>query len=275
MPRLLRVVGLPLVGVLLVLFFVYLGFPYERLARVVATEAGRLLGARVDIQEVGPRLALTGPGFEARGVRASWENGRRLQLERAAVRPAWSLAWLRGTPALYAELESPLGTVEGTWVSDGAWYGDVRALDLSAVPLEALWRGAGPEGRLDARVDLRWSESGPEGDVSFEAREGSLRLPDLPTALPYQRCRGVLVFGGESFVAVESFSLEGPLLSVKAKGTLGRAARFESSPLQLELELKATQPGIQSILRSAGLRLGRDGSARVRVTGTPSAPLLR
>ena len=274
-PRLLRSVGIPVAGILLVLFFVYLGFPYDTLAGRIATEAGRALGARVDIQEVGPRLSLAGPGFEVRGVRVVWPGSSPLQLQRAAVRPAWSLAWLQGDPALYAELESPAGAAEGVWRASGGWDGELRGLDLSALPVERFVPGLAPQGRLEARVDLRWNESGPEGRLAFEASEGSLLLPNMPMPLPYESCSGELVFGNESLVSVESFSLEGPLLAAQGTGRIGQAPSFGSAPLQLELQLTAKQPAVQSMLRSAGIQIDSSGSGSIRVTGTPSAPQLR
>jgi type II secretion system protein N len=274
-PRLLRRVAIPLAGLVLVLFFVYLGFPYDPLASRVAAEAGIALAARVDIREVGPRVGLAGPGFEARGVRVTWPGSAPLEIERLAVRPAWSLAWLRGDPAIHAELEGAAGSLEGVWRSSGGWEGEVRDLDLSAVPLERLLPGLAPQGRLDARVDLSWRDAAPQGAVAFEATEGSLLLPDVPMPLPYARCRGELVFGNGALLSVESFALEGPLLSASASGRIGHAERFASAPLQLELQLSAVQPALQPLLRSAGVSLDRQGSASLRLTGTPGAPQLR
>jgi type II secretion system protein N len=274
-PRRLRWIGLPLAGAVLVLFFVYLGFPYERLADRVAAQAGLALGARVEVEAVGPKLTWAGPGFEARGVAIRWPGERRLQLDRVVLRPAWSLTWLRGVPALHADLEGPLGRVDGVWTRDGSFAGEVRGLDLRAVPFDAFWNGGAPQGRVDARADLRWSEAGPEGELHFEASDGSLSLPDLPMPLPYASCRGELRFGGESLVSVESFALDGPLLTVAGRGSVGHAPHFDSAPLHLELELEAKQPAVQSMLRSAGVRVARNGSAAVKLAGTPAAPQLR
>ncbi len=270
----LRTIGIAVAGLLLVLFFVHRGFPYERLAGRLSLEAGRALGARVDIPELGPDWMLGGPGVEARGVRVTFQSGARLTLERVALRPAWSLGWLGGTPVLYAELESPSGRAAGVWRADGAWSGDLRGLDLAAVPLESLPPGLVPRGRLDAEIDLRWSQE-PEGDVVFEAREGSLQLPTLAMPLPFETCRGELVFGAEHLVRVESFALDGPLLSARASGSLGRAPVLARAPLQIDLELEAAQPPIQALLRQAGVRVDERGAGRLRLGGTPSAPQLR
>ncbi len=275
MPPALRWSGLALAGAALVLFFVYLGFPYEHLAQLVAAQAGRALGARVEVAEVGPVFTWAGPGFEARGIGIRFDGERRLQLDRAVLRPAWSLAWLRGSPALHAELEGPAGRLEGVWTRDGI-AGDVRGLDLAAVPIDNLWPGGGAQqGRIDARADLRWNDAGPEGELRFEATEGSLQLPDVPVPLPYDSCSGELVFGGEALVSVRAFALDGPLLSVAGRGSVGHAPRFDAAPLQLELELEAKQPVVQSLLRSAGVKVSRSGAAKLELAGTPSAPELR
>ncbi len=276
MPPALRWIGLALAGALLVLFFVCLGFPYEHLSRVVAGAAGRALGARVEVQQVGPVFTWVGPGFEARGVGIRFDGDRRLQLDRALLRPAWSLAWLRGSPAFYTELEGPAGRAEGVWTRDGDFAGDVRGLDLAAVPIDALWAGGGaPQGRIDARADLHWTDAGPEGELRFEASQGSLQLPALPMPLPYDSCRGELVFGGESLVSVQAFALDGPLLSVAGRGSVGHAQHFDAAPLRLELELEAKEPVVQSLLRSAGVKVSRSGAAKLELAGTPGAPQLR
>ena len=57
-------------------------------------------------------------------------------------------------------------------------------------------------------------------------------------------------------------------------GTLGRAPRFAAAPLRLDLRLSA-KPELRPTLEQAGVRLDRRGSARRRITGTPSRPVVR
>ena len=92
----LRVIGVVLAGVLLVGFFIHRGFPYDRLRAPIAAELSRAMGREVAIREVGPTFQLAGPGLVAHDARVSWGDGETLRIERAAVRPAWSLSWLRG-----------------------------------------------------------------------------------------------------------------------------------------------------------------------------------
>jgi type II secretion system protein N len=263
-------------GLLLVGFFVYLGFPYERMRETLAARLEAATGAQIEIQELGPRLQLAGPGFETRGLRATLQDGAVVRLDRALLRPAWALSWLRGDPALYAELEGPSGEAAGTAVVTGtrSWSGNLRNLDLAQVPVASFVPGARLSGRADARVDLEFAAEGPQGTVTFEAREGSLTLPDVPAPLPYARSVGELVFGGEHLLEVKSLELEGPLLSGKARGTVGRAPDFDSAPLELELEFEA-QPAIRTAVQASGVRFGRDGMAKVRIGGTPNRTVVR
>jgi uncharacterized protein YhdP len=109
LPRVPLIVGLPVAAIVLVGVFVFLGFPYGALGDRISTEIQIATGARIDFQDIGPSFQLAGPGLEATGIRATLVDGQAYQIERAMLRPAWSLAWFRGMPALYVEIESELG----------------------------------------------------------------------------------------------------------------------------------------------------------------------
>jgi type II secretion system protein N len=268
-------VGIPLAGLLLVLFFMYRDFPYDRVASSLEAALSHRLDAQVVIQNLGPHMGWMGPGVEATGVRVAWRDGRTVQLSSARLRPAWSLSWLKGAPAVHAVLEGPLGQVRGTFTDDGAgaWDGDVTQLDLARLPFEP-WPGVEARGQLDAQVDVRMGEAGPQGTLTFLARDGSVKLPDVPMPVPYDVCKGDLSFGDDALVHVEEVSLEGPLLDARVSGQVGSAARLDQAPLALEITLTA-QPALRSVLQSAGVRVARDGTAQVRVSGTPARPVLR
>ena len=102
----------------------------------------------------------------------------------------------------------------------------VRAREL---PLAAL-PGGSLRGRADLDLDLEPGETGPEGSSGFDARDGALGLPGLPMPLPFTRLVGELRLGGEQLAELANTVLEGPLVSARASGTLGRAARVEASP---------------------------------------------
>jgi type II secretion system protein N len=277
LPRWLRILGLPLAGLLIFTFFVIRGFPYELLTERIAEQVGTLLDAQVSIAELSPRLQLAGPALEAGGVQVVWRDGGVLRLDRALLRPAWSLSWLKLQPAVYTEMEGPLGGIEGTLISGdggvGGWDGQVRELDLSQLPAGAL-SGLTLSGWADAEIDVVLGDAGPDGTATFFAREGSILLPDVPMPLPFDVCKGELVFGGDAFLSVEAFTLEGPLLSADVSGSVASAPAFANAAIALDIEV-STEPAIRAVLQSAGIRVGRDGNASLKVTGTPSAPVVR
>ena len=93
-------------------------------------------------------------------------------------------------------------------------------------------------------------------------------------ALPYQHIQGELEFGGEAFATVKLLKLEGPVLNAEVTGTLGKARGFASARLALTARLDV-KPPIRALFQSAGIRVSRDGSARIRISGTPAKPVLR
>ena len=68
-PRPLLWVGAPTLGLVLVLVFVFLGFPYSDLIPVASREIGRTTGSQVDIGKIEPKITLGGPGFTLLDVR--------------------------------------------------------------------------------------------------------------------------------------------------------------------------------------------------------------
>lgn len=268
--------GLPAAALVLVSFFIFLGFPYDRLASRLEGEISRALGVHVTIGELVPRVMLFGPGLEARGVRAELRSGQVVDVPRAVLRPAWSLSWLSGDPAVFTDVESSMGKARGTLtLGDGRGFsGDLVEVDLASLPFSTWLATSTLEGRGTIALDVAIGEEGPEGTLTFEAQDGSLAFADLPIAVPYTRLRGDVVLGGESFLEVRSMELEGPMLSANGKGRVARSPALATAPLDFELSLSA-QPEIRPALEAAGLRSGRNGAMRLRVGGTPSRPVVR
>ena len=252
LPAFLRFVAIPLAGGLCFLLFLHLGFPYDRLAGRVAERLGRATQAQIQITELAPRLSLRGPGLDAVGVTATPRTGNRIEVERAFLRPAWSLSWLRFRPA---------------------WHLDLTGFELATLPLVAVLPGVLLRGQAEIRVDFVPGEEGVEGTSRFSARDGSLRVRGLPPA-PFTSFAGELRYGGENLLELADMTLEGPLISVLASGTLGRGASPETSPLLLDLEI-AAQPGMQAPLQAVGIALGPEGRKKLQVTGTPGSPEIR
>ena len=276
LPRPLLIVGFPVLGIFLVSLFIYLGFPYEKLGDRVVAELQRDRAARIDFQTLGPRLHITGPGIEATGVRVTLRSGETVRIERAMLRPAWSRAWFRGALAVYAEIESSVGRAAGTLVvgASGGWSGDLEQVAVGKLPLSQFAPAGSVDGVLDASVDIQLRAEGPEGRVTFEARDGSIGLPNFPIAIPFEKLSGDLIFGDEAYVAIERLDLEGPLLSAGVTGNVLHAATFSAAPLRLEAEIDAS-PSARQAIQSAGMRMDRDGKAKLRITGTVAQPNVR
>ncbi len=276
LPRPLLVFGLPVAGVLLVAFFIYLGFPYHKLGDRIATEIQRSSGVRIDFEDIGASLQLVAPGIEATGVRATLSDGSSYRIERAMLRPAWSLAWFRGTPAVYAEVESELGGAAGTLLlgEAGGWSGELSQVAIGRIPIPPLEAVGNIDGRLDATIDLVLAEAGPEGSIEFAATEGSVGLAKFPMDIPFETLSGELSFGGEAFISIERLELDGPMLTASLTGKVLQAASFAQAPMRLEAKLTA-EPNLRPAFKNAGVRVDREGNSKVRITGTVESPMVR
>jgi type II secretion system protein N len=278
LPRPVRYVGLPIAFVLLTLFFIFLGFPYDRIEENLTAQIREATGSEVEIESLGPHLGLLGPGLEARGVTAYPPGIRPISFERVVLRPAWSLAWLRADPAIHLDLVSPLGSASGAVIlgSERGFDGRVQNLDLAALPLEAWLGGGRVDGRLAADADLLMGLEGPGGSLEFEVTDGSVSLPNLPIGLPFERLSGELRFGDETYLSVDRLELEGPILTARVSGALGEGGRggIRSAPLDLQVEVDVKGSAIRTTLRGLGVRLDRDGTASFGVAGTLSNPVL-
>lgn len=270
--------ALPLGCLLLVLLFSIAIFPYDRFRGAAAEQLRLATGAQVEIGALGGGLSIGGPALDASGVRLRWPDGA-LEVSEARVRPAWSLSWLRGRPALGISAESNAGRLSGTWWPgpEGGFSGDLRALDLGALP-PALVGGPPPfEGRADAEIDLRLAAGRPVGGtLELEAREGALTLGgQLPMAIPYESLEGQARFAEGGAVDLSDFALSGPVLAATGGGSVGAAPSVALAPLDLDLELEVVDGNLRPIVRDWGVRLDANGRARLRITGSLSRPVLR
>jgi hypothetical protein len=248
----LRITGIAIAAVVLTLFFMVLGFPYDRLAQRIAGQIERQTGTRVALGPVSLGLVHWAPGLEAESVRIVRPDGSRIDLDHLGVRPAFSLAWLRGTPAWATDVESAQGAASGVLT-----LGDAPGFD---------------GGLYD--VDLVLGEEGPTGSVVFEARDGILAHPELPLPMPFEKIDGEIDLGGEDWARIRSFAFESPLASGRVRGTIGRAPRFALAPLRLQVELTVSG-AVQGSLNAQGVEIGKHGEIRADVTGTPMRPVVR
>lgn len=276
LPRPLRIGAIALAGLLLFTTFVYLRFPYDRLGALLASRIGQATGVELWIGSVSASPQWLGPGIAFEDVRARLPDGRTRTVSRVRVRPAWSLAWLTARPALALDAESPDGSLEGvlTLGSAPSFAGTLAQVDLAALGIDALAGGVALGGSADLELELVFGDTGAEGPVSLEARQGTLEHPSLPLVIPYEEIHGRFVLGGESALRIESLSIASSLGKGDIGGSVGHATQRNGAPLDLQIEIQAA-PAMQPMLRAQGIRLAADGSTRFHVAGTTARPRLR
>jgi type II secretion system protein N len=275
-PQRIRVVPLVLGAIALTAFFMALRFPYDRVAQSIAQRVEKETGARIMLGPVSLALVRWAPGLASTGVQIAQPDGTRLDLERIAVRPALALGWLAGNPALAVEVESARGGASGVVAFGDApgFAGTLRNVDLEQLPQQRIGVPLRLSGRADVDLDVALRETGPEGDVEFEARDGILTHPNLPMPMPFQKLTGEIALGGANWAQLQKFELSSPLATGSASGTIGRAPLFAAAPLKLEIQLTVSG-AVQGSLRSQGVAIGNDGQIHWNVSGTPTRPLVR
>jgi len=194
LPRPLIAIGVPCAGALLIALFLIRGFPYDKLGVLIANRIEQSHGIHLAIGDVGPALQLAGPALEGTQLRVTFPDRSPQQIDRALVRPAWSLSWLTGEPAFHVELESPSGKADGTlrWNGGASWVGNIRDARPELPPIADWIPIGGLEGTLEATLDVSMAETGLEGLVEFEIRDGSFSIPGFSGPLPFEdpaRCR--------------------------------------------------------------------------------------
>jgi type II secretion system protein N len=275
-PRRPGAVTVALAAVALTFVLMVLRFPYDRLALFVAQRVEQSTGARISLGPVSLALVRFAPGIGASGVQITQSDGTRIDLDRLAVRPALALAWLKGVPALAIEVESPRGAASGviTFGDAPGYSGTLRDVDLEQLPQQRIGAPLRVNGHADADVDVTLREAGPEGEVSFEARDGMVTHPNLPLPMPFQTLTGDVELGGETWARIPKLELSSPLATGHATGAVGRGPQFASAPLKLEIDLTVSG-AVQGSLRSQGVAVANDGKIHVNVSGTPARPVVR
>ncbi len=278
-PRWLVIASYPVAAFALVLFFIFLGFPYDMLAQRLGHAVESKTNIRLRIGELSPHIGLRGLGLAASEVLTGREGGRTILLEKLVLRPAWSLAWFRGQPAIHLDITSEVGDGSGTVTlgSTGGWDGTLEHVQLDLLPLEML-EALDIDGTLDARVDLH--RAAPEaggglvGEVDFDLRDGTISTEGFPVALPFERLHGRLDFGGEKYVTVSGVELTGPLLEGTIQGDVGHAATSGAQPISIDVAFEVRDKSLQGMLDGVSRR-GEDGRRHLQVRGTVAKPVIR
>ena len=269
-----RALAIAVAAVALTTFFLISGFPYDRLAPRAEAALSTLTGARVAIGGLDLGLSRLAPQLRASKLELTWPGAKPYTFDSLRVRPAFSTSWLRGRPALVVAVASALGEADGTVVigAEPSFDGELRNVSLALVPIQDVAVGTQLNGRADATIDLQMGEAGPQGSVRFEAKNGSLAVSALPIGVPFEKLTGDVTLGGDTVAKLTSLDLAGPLVSLTASGTIGKAATTALSPLALQARIEAREPAVRSMLQSQGVALDANGGAAVTIGGTLGAP---
>jgi type II secretion system protein N len=279
LPRWLVIASYPVAALVLILFFIFLGFPYNQLAQ----RLGRIVESNTNIQirigDLSPQIGLGGPELAASEVLARIEDKQPIVIERMVLRPAWSLSWFRAQPAIYLDVTSDVGDVSGTLIlgSDWGWDGTLKHVHFDLLPLEMI-ETFDLHGNLDATIDLQRTTteagSGFVGRVEFDLREGTLRTEGLPIALPFESLHGRLDFGGEKYIHLSGVELQGPLLDGTIQGDVGYATGSSGQPISIDVAFRLRNDGLASMLGAVAGQ-GEDGRSHIQITGTLARPVIR
>jgi type II secretion system protein N len=275
LPRPLIAIGVPCAGVLLVAFFLIRGFPYDKLGELIANQIEQSHGIHLAIGDVSPTLQLAGLALEGTLLQATFPEQSPQQIDRALVRPAWSLSWLTGEPAFHVELESPSGRADGTlrWNGDASWVGTIRDARPELPPIADWIPIGGLEGSLEATLDVSMGETGLEGLVEFEIRDGSITMPGFSGPLPFESLTGAVSLGGDAYAKVTSLSFEGPSASGSGSGKIGRAEQLEQAPIGFEFQLEIKPELARAV--QGGVKINPGGDALAKISGTVAEPKIR
>lgn len=269
--------GLLIGGLCTLLFVVFFAirFPYEVFEASLVSQLGALVGGEVAVGELAGGFGLGGPSLVAEAVTVRWPDSS-LALDRAELRPAWSLSWLRGRPAFHTDLRAPTGRIRGTiWPgAQLAFDGRVEDLALERLPERILSaaQGFALTGLLDADVDLALEGGMLSGELALEVENGAFAPPGSPISIPFERFDAAVAIDPAKGIRIDSAALEGPMVEGAAKGSIGLSA---DPALDLQVDIHVADPNLRGSAAPMGLQLDADGRASVRVLGTASNPLVR
>lgn len=202
-----------------------------------------------------------------------------LELTRLEIRPLWT-ALLRGRPAVAINSEIWQGRLTAEMGSDGHLSLQLNDLHLAydlrpRLPLSLGGRLAAaafdgqlpPDGRNKGKLKVKLDNIRISGLKNFGIEQDGLRLGTIE--LTAETVGGTL--------RLHKLEARGGELEAEATGSLQLASRPEHSRLALNVRLQAREdlaPAVRSLLDLLG-KPGRDGSRRLRLSGTLAAPQVR
>lgn len=266
--------SLAVAGVLaLLVVFLAVRFPWERLVPRLLETARATTGAEVQLAKLGLGLGWSGPRVVASDVVLQWPGSETIALDAVTLRPAWSLAWLRGQPVWHIEASGPAGAWRGVVALDRV-SGELAEIDVASLPWVLLGSPPPLQGRISGNVDLARVNGAWQGSAALEGQPGSVDLAGLPVAIPYELLVAQLEIAPEQ-VKLAQARLEGPLVTASFAGTASAAGgAFSSWPLDLQVDIEQVDPALRSYLTPLGIPTDAQGRGRLQVTGTLSAPFL-
>jgi hypothetical protein len=235
--------------------------------------ASAATGAQIEVGEVGLSLGWSGPRVVARNLRLQWPATAALSLAALHVRPVWSRAWLSGVPIWHVEASGGPGAWQGVVASDRV-AGNWSAVDMDALPWVLLGSLTPLHGRISGEVDLVRQNGAWLGSAKLRGEGGSVDLPGLPVAIPFEALHADLALG-PSVVTLSSGRIQGPLVTASIAGTANAAGgAFATWPLALDVEIEEVDPALRVYLTPLGIPVDERGRAKLRVTGSLASPYL-
>lgn len=269
-----KAVGIPIVAAL-ILVFIFLGFPWDSLARRVASEISLASGSSVSIEHLAPALTPRGPVLRARDVvieHPAVDHVRMLELE---IAPRWSSSWLSGEPRLRIWADTELGLVDGVLElgDTSSFEGNVHRIDLTRLPLRLGTGGLRISGHLDTDAAVELDPNGTlKGRVAFSSPSLVIESKQLPMAIPFTHAEGVIVILDDGATQIESVTFEGELLEGELSGKIGLVHRSQAPPIDLNANFRIVDPMLRRLAPGAGLPMSPNGELAVQIGGTLDAP---
>ncbi len=269
-----RFVAFPIV-IGLILAFIFVGFPWDSLARRVATEISVASGSSVSIKNLAPAVTARGLVLRARDVVIEHPAVDRVRLLELEIAPQWSMSWFMGEPALRIWADTELGLIDGVLGlgETSSFVGRVSQVELSRLPLRLDASGVRISGQLDADVNVALDPTGTlSGRVAFLSPSLVVESNQLPMAIPFSRAEGVIVILENGATQIESVKLEGQLLEGKLSGEIGLVHHSQTPPIDLKAEFHIVNPMLRQLAPSVGIPVSSNGEINIRIRGTLDAP---
>ncbi len=275
-PRPLLCIATPLIAIVLVVVFVFLGFPYSKFIPFASQALGRMSGSEIRIGEIQPRLTLGGPGFSVHDVSMAAEGQDPIGFDRLKIRPAWSTAWLRAEPAFAVDMASPLVVADGTiTLGEGPGFdGAISILDLALIPMSSNSPFA-LTGAVSVKGHLKMIGGQPSGAVDIKATSGSATHRSIPVPLEYEAIEGRIEMGDDPWLRLKDLRMEGPLFSGIADGFVSRPEANLPAPLDIGIKVEVKNAPFQMVLSGLGINLDAGGRASFKLGGTVQNPDIR